>query len=215
MISTTISLREAEWEKESEVTREVRLLRSAREGNAAAAEELFLNYLKGSRSIGCLLRKALANPADREEMLHEIYMALVSTSNLFRGESRLSTYVYRVARITIFQKYRRENTMKRRQLLQTLTEALEPGDNGRSSPEAAYMLEQNHQLVERMIQELPGAYQEALRLRVQKDLSYEEIAAQMHLPINTVSTRIHKGKKLLAALHGSRKLSECQERQGL
>ena len=90
---------------------EAELLRKAREGDPKAAEVLFTEYLQNSRSIQGLLRRALPIPEDREEMLHEIYLQLTSGRNTFRGDSRLSTYVYQVARITVFQKFRRENTL--------------------------------------------------------------------------------------------------------
>jgi RNA polymerase sigma-70 factor (ECF subfamily) len=129
-------------------------------------------------------------------------MALIGGSNDFRGEARLSTYVYQVARITIFQRYRRENTLKRRRAASDANCEDLP-DSGWSNPEFAYESKQTRTRVGRMIEGLPQAYREALRLRVLGDLTYEEIAAEMHLPVNTVSTKIHKGKKLLAALHES------------
>src|SRR5262245_27907182 len=95
------------------VNEEVELLRQAPEGNAAAAEKFYKEYLQDSRAIQGLLRRALPIPEDREEMLHDIFLQLTSGNNSFRGESRLSTYVYQVARITLLQKFRRENTLKR------------------------------------------------------------------------------------------------------
>ncbi|PWT92698.1 MAG: hypothetical protein C5B54_03140 [Acidobacteria bacterium] len=182
------------------ITDEVDLLRRARQADRAACEELFVRYLKESSSIQGLLRRALARPEDREEMLHEIYMQLISANNDFRGESRLSTYVYQVARVTIFQKYRRENTLKRRGVLRVISQAFDIPDKAQSNPEYCYIQKECHQTLETMIHKLPTAYREALRLRVMENYSYNEIAEEMRLPLNTVSTKIHKGKRLLASL---------------
>jgi RNA polymerase sigma-70 factor, ECF subfamily len=47
---------------------------------------------------------------------------------------------------------------------------------------------------------LPDAYREVLRLRVLQGMSYDEIAKKLSIPMNTVSTKIHKGKKLLSGI---------------
>lgn len=179
---------------------EVELLRKAREGDPQAAETLFTEFLQKSRSIQGLLRRALPVPEDREELLHDIYLQLTSGKNTFRGESRLSTYVYQVARITVFQKFRRENTLKRGRTYRTIVEATELADGVQSNPEYSYSLKEGRRILHSLIDSLPEVYREAMRLRVVEDRSYEEIARQLKLPLNTVSTKIHKGKKLMAQL---------------
>lgn len=187
---------------------EIDLLRRAREADPAASEELFVKYLKESRSVNGLLRRALSNPQDREEMLHEIYLQLISGQNSFRGEARLSTYVYQVARITLLQKFRKENTLKRGKIYRTISEPYDIADGIHSNPEYAYSLKEARQILSDIINRLPDAYRETLRLRVLEDLSYEQIASRMQLPLNTVSTKIHKGKKLLANILKERGLTE-------
>ncbi len=178
--------------------REVELLERARAGDAAAGEELFTKYLKESRPIAALLRKGLRRPEDREEVLHEIYLQLTTGANAFRGESKLSTYVYQVARITLLQRYRRENTLKRGKIYRRAGEPSDVSAGQASNPEYAYTLKQGRAILEEMIGRLPETYREVMRLRVLDDLSYDQIAGRLQIPLNTVSTRIHKGKKLLA-----------------
>lgn len=187
---------------------EVELLRKAREGDPQAAEKLFTEHLLNSRSIQGLLRRALPLPEDREEMLHDIYLQLTSGKNTFRGEARLSTYIYQIARITVFQKFRRENTLKRGKTYRTIVEATELADGVQSNPEYSYSLKEGRRLLHELIAMLPETYRDAMQLRVVNDQSYEEIAAKLNLPLNTVSTKIHKGKKLMAALLKERGVTE-------
>jgi RNA polymerase sigma-70 factor (ECF subfamily) len=179
---------------------EAQLLKRARAGDPAAAEELYVKFLKQSRAIASLLRRALPNLDDREEMLDEIYLQLVSSANIFRGEARLSTYIYQIARITVFQKYRRENTLKRGKIYRTLVDPSNLMAGGHSDPEYIYSMKEARAILKGMIDRLPETYREVLRLRVLQDMSYDEIAKTLSLPINTVSTKIHKGKKLLALI---------------
>jgi RNA polymerase sigma-70 factor (ECF subfamily) len=179
---------------------EVELLQKARDGDRQAGEELFTKYLKDSKSIAGLLRRALPNPEDREEMLHEIYLQVISGHKTFRGESRLSTYLFQIARITLLQKYRKENTLKRGKIYRTMVDAMELSAGSKSSPEYLYSMKESREILKNMLERLPDAYREVLRLRVLESLSYDEIAQKLRLPLNTVSTKIHKGKKLLAGI---------------
>ncbi len=150
----------------------------------------------------------MSNPDDREEILHEIYLQLIGGQNQFRGDARLSTYVYQVARVTIFQKFRKENTLKRGKVYRQISEPIDVAGSEESSPEYFYRVKQAREIIEEMIGRLPEAYREALRLRVLEDDSYEEIAQKLKIPLNTVSTKIHKGKKLLALIFKEKGLSE-------
>jgi RNA polymerase sigma-70 factor, ECF subfamily len=187
---------------------EIDLLQRARSGDKKAGEELFLQYLQNSKPIQGLLRYALPNREDREELLHEIYLQLISGRNLFRGDARLATYVYQVARVTIFQKYRKENALKRGKIYRHISESFDVADHPESSPEYFYKVKQAREMMKEMIARLPEAYREALNLRIFEDCTYEEIAEKLKIPLNTVSSRIHKGKKLLALIFKEKGLSE-------
>ena len=179
---------------------EIQLLQRARAGDRAAGERLFVEYLKNSKPIQGLLRHALSNPEDREDVLHEIYLQLISGRNEFRGDARLSTYIYQVARVTIFQKFRKENTLKRGKIYRHISEPMDIADREETGPEYYYRLKQAREILSKLIDKLPEAYREAIRLRVLEDDSYEEIAEKLKVPLNTASTKIHKGKKLLSML---------------
>jgi len=190
------------------VNYEVELLKRAREGDQQAAEELFTDYLKNSRPIAALLRRALSNPEDREEMLHEIYLQLITGGSSFQGKSRLSTYIYRIARVTVFQRYRRENTLKRGKIFRKVMEDTEIPADDSAGPEYSFSHKQGREIIRDLISMLPEAYRGVLELRVLKDKSYEDIAEDLKIPINTVSSRIHKGKKLLAEIMRERGFKE-------
>ena len=68
------------------------------------------------------------------------------------------------------------------------------------SPEYVYSVKQKSHLLTELIDTLPEAYREAVKLRILEGSSYQEIAGQLNIPISTVSTKIHKGKGLLLAL---------------
>jgi len=48
-----------------------------------------------------------------------------------------------------------------------------------------------------LIDSLPPHYRIVVLMRHQQDLSYEEIAEALHLPLGTVKARIHRARALL------------------
>ncbi len=181
---------------EAKTVREQELIGRARGGDREAAEKLFVDYIQQSKPINGLLRRALFNPADREEMLHDIFLQLMCGPD-FRGEAQLSTYVYQIARRTVFQKFRREKTRKRGGFCQITSPYLEQEAGLHSNPEYRYSMGRRQKLLRELIEGIPRPYRIALQLRVLNDMTYAEIANQLHVPLNTVSTKIHKGKKNL------------------
>jgi len=178
--------------------READLLNKARSGDPAATQALYEQYLKNSPAVLGLLRRALPHPEDREDALHDILIALLESRAEFRGEAQLSTYVFQVARVTLLQRFRRENTAKRGGLVRTIAAPdarAEPAAPG--TPHYYYEQQEMRQIVRRQVAELPEVYREAVWLRAVEGLTYEEVAVRLQIPPNTAATRIHKGKQLL------------------
>ncbi len=65
-------------------------------------------------------------------------------------------------------------------------------------PEAAFERREHQEAVERMLQALGPLDRAAIVLRFWYDLSYEEMASALSLPVNTVKSRIHRAKRRLA-----------------
>ena len=54
-------------------------------------------------------------------------------------------------------------------------------------------------LVRRWIRDLPEPLRQAMVLSSMEELSYEEIARILHVPVGTVGSRIHSARKKLLA----------------
>ena len=64
-------------------------------------------------------------------------------------------------------------------------------------PAARFEAEQRRVLVRRAVDTLPPHYRIVVILRHVQDLSYEEIAEALNLPLGTVKARIHRARALL------------------
>lgn len=181
---------------------EQNLLSRARSGDRQAQAELYEKHIHGSASIRSLLRRAVPSEADRDDLLHEIFLAAVEGKGEFRGDARLSTYLFRVAQLTVLDAYRAANAQKRGGHVRLIAEAewaenaaLEPSSRPLEFEEVEVRL-----AVDRLMQEVPEAFRLALRLRIVEELDYQQIADRLAIPLNTVGTRIFKGKTVLVKL---------------
>ncbi len=89
------------------------MLSWARAGDRQAQAVLYEQHIYGSASIRGLLRRAVDEEPEREDLLHEIFLAVVQSKAEFRGDSRLSTYLFRAAQVTVLEAHRAANTQKR------------------------------------------------------------------------------------------------------
>ncbi|MBI3655069.1 MAG: RNA polymerase sigma factor [Acidobacteria bacterium] len=180
------------------IPREVELLHKARSGDRAAVELLYETYLKNSVFVQRLLTGLLAKPEDRDDALHDILVTILESKTAFRGESQLSTYIVQIARLTLFQRFRRENTIKRGGWVRKFAESEVPSEpTSTETPYYSFVRKERREIMHHLIDELPDAYREAVRLRAIEDLSYEEVAERLEISYNTASTKIHKGKRIL------------------
>jgi RNA polymerase sigma-70 factor, ECF subfamily len=54
-----------------------------------------------------------------------------------------------------------------------------------------------HNIINRLIGELPKAYRAALTLRYHEEMSYEEIASALEQPLGTVKNSVYRARKML------------------
>ncbi|MEV6303532.1 RNA polymerase sigma factor [Actinoplanes sp. NPDC051861] len=160
-------------------------------GNPAALRRL-LSAISSGRLAHPALRRVLADAADVEDAAQETLIAVSRGIGTFAGRARFTTWLHRVATNAALDVLRRRD--RGGIPSQDLPEpALRAGELRRMSSIAATRLD-----VENAMRLLPDRYREALRLREWEQRSYEEIAAELDLPVNTVRTHISRGRRLLA-----------------
>ena len=68
------------------------------------------------------------------------------------------------------------------------------------TPEEALIRMQRDETLKQLVDQLKEPYRRIIHMRYYEDLSYEEIAQQLHLPLGTVKVRLMRAKNLLAAV---------------
>jgi len=170
---------------------DIRVIR-AQKGDTAAFEDLVREHQ--TRLYHTCLRM-MANPDDARDMAQEILVKVWRNLPAFKGESSLSTWLYRIAMNTCLDELRRRKKAK-----QTSMEALAESGWEPTDPEAERLLDRslNRELLHCALDELPEDFRAVVVLRDVDGLAYEEIAEVLACPIGTVRSRLNRARKMLA-----------------
>ena len=167
---------------------ERRLLVKIAAGDRDALAALYVSY--HDRLFKFVYRFTRSH-AEADELVNDVMLLVWEKASSFRGESRVSTWIFGIA----YRVSMRRITRKKLSIATTDPDAL---------PAEAQTME-TEDWVRYGIRKLPPAQQATVILVFYLGLSYEEIAAVTDCPVNTVKTRM---------FHARRKLREVLEFRG-
>jgi RNA polymerase sigma-70 factor (ECF subfamily) len=130
------------------------------------------------------------------DLAQEALLQVLRSLSRFRGEASLTTWIHGLTMRVCLHHLRRE---RRRQ-----TESWEEVSVGRAEPISAegrpleaVTRRQVQQLVHRAVAQLALPFRSVIVLHGLAGMTYEETAAALRLPVNTVKTRVHRAKAKL------------------
>lgn len=169
------------------------LIARCRQGDDSAFRELVDQY-KGL--VFALIARSVANPARAEELAQDVFLKVHKGLPYFRGESKLSTWIYRIVINALSQERPDLATA-------SLDEAPQGGGRPQWQPAAndrAFGDLLVRDRVQKAIERLPVQYQVLINGHYMKGMRYEELAAALDLPMGTVKTHLHRAKRRLRQL---------------
>lgn len=171
------------------------LVARARDGDAEAFDALVVRYQ--DRVFNMSLRM-LGNREDALDVSQEIFLTVYRGLDRFEERSRFGTWLYRITVNRCRDELRRRGSVKhtRPQSLDASEPCIEPAGQDATPAQHASARELEG-LVESAIAGLPEEARETLLLRDTQDLSYDEIAAVLDVPVGTVRSRLNRARVLL------------------
>lgn len=169
------------------------LIARCRQGDETAFRELVEQY-KGL--VFALVARSVANRARAEELAQDVFLKVHRGLPYFRGEARLSTWIYRIAANVLSQERPDRATASLDEVKPGETEPrLKPAVEDRSFGDLALK-----DRLDKAIQRLPIQYQVLVNGHYLKGLQYDELAEALNLPMGTVKTHLHRAKRQLRHL---------------
>jgi len=177
-----------------------RLIARLQARDQAAVHELAERY--GSRIYQLALRQ-MKNREDAEEVTQDVLMKVYRKIGAFRGDSALSSWIYRITFNTAMSRLRTSKLARQAQQQERnrdeddkLRALREPADWS-NLPDEAMLRTQMRTAVFAAIEELPEIYRAPVVLRDIEGLSTEEASTRLHVKDQTLKSRLHRGRLML------------------
>jgi len=155
------------------------------------------------------------NPADAEDLVQDTYLKAYRSFGTFQEGTNLKAWLYRILTNTFINTYRAKKRRPEETEVDDVEElylyrrlgGLEAAAAGRSAEEE--VLERiTDDEVKQALESLPEQFRMAVLLADVEGFSYKEIAAILDIPIGTVMSRLHRGRRGL-----QKRLFEFMERR--
>jgi RNA polymerase sigma-70 factor, ECF subfamily len=164
-------------------------------GREDGFEELVRRY---QRPIAAYVYRMVGDYDAALDLTQEVFIKVYSSLERYRSEYKFSTWIYKIAHNASVDHLRRGASRE-----QALTSEIDGEEreiavlSRKLSPEQEYAVEERRSEIERVVRQLPTVYRELIILRHQHDLSYDEIAEVMSLPLGTVKNRLFRARELM------------------
>jgi RNA polymerase sigma-70 factor (ECF subfamily) len=178
------------------------LVERLRERDELALADLSLIY---GHKIFQLAFRCLRNHEDAEEVVQDVLMKVFRKIELFRGDSALSSWIYRITFNTAMSRLRRGKALRMIEVseFEIGTSAGEEGPRAHDPADWSQMADEEllrRQMRARLLEavgNLPAIYREPVILRDLEGLSTEEASTQLRVKDQTLKSRLHRGRTLL------------------
>jgi RNA polymerase sigma factor (sigma-70 family) len=179
---------------------ELELIQQLRAGDEQAFKSLVTNYqdLVYNTALGIV-----QNSADAEDVAQEVFIQVYRSIDQFKGDARLSTWIYRITTTKALDHIR---SRKRKKRFAFITSLFGPNDElvhepvDFQHPGVALDRKEQAALLFQMITQLPENQKVAFTLHKTEELSYQEIAEVMQLSVSAVESLLFRARQNLRKL---------------
>lgn len=173
------------------------LVRRAVRGSEEASRELVRRY---QRPVFNLIARMVRDPALAEDLAQETFLKTFSHLKAYDPRYRFTSWILKIAHNTAV------DALRRPRVVLPLTESedgegfeAQAPEGGEGNPALALERQDLARALDDAIDRLRPEYREVVVLRYQEELSYEEVAELLGLPLGTVKSYLHRARAELAA----------------
>lgn len=171
------------------------LVERCRRGDEGAFQELVETY-KGL--VFALIARTVQDRSHAEDLAQDVFLRVHRGLPYFRGEARLSTWIYRIVANVCLQDQAKPAAAPRAAV--SLDEAQARGQAMPSAPDRRFGDLELRDRLEKAIARLPANYRLVVAAHYLEGVQYEDLAEALQLPLGTVKTQLHRAKQQLRRL---------------
>ena len=169
------------------------LVSSSRNGNQDAFALLVQRH---QRRVFNIVYRMLLNYEESNEITQEVFFAAWQSLPSFRGDAQFSTWLYRIAYNCCLKQLelrKRDQAMQLAMQTEQILEHSSVDERAHSELDAR----DRQLLVHEQLSNLPAKYRIVLVLRHLQEMTYEEMAEILAMPIGTIKTHLFRARNLL------------------
>lgn len=172
------------------------LIRRCKAGDEDAWREFIDTY---KHVVYSFAYDMLRNPEDAEDVAQEVFINAFRAIGSFRGDARISTWLYRVTKNAClnFIRQRERSTWESLDDQDGNWEELLDCDDEMPTPEELMLTNELREVVRGKIDELPPIYRTAIIMCDMRQLSYDEAARILGVPVGTLKSQVFRARRML------------------
>lgn len=147
--------------------------------------------------------RIMGNQQDAEDAAQDVFVRLFEKAHTFRGQSKITTWLYRIAVNTSLNHLRKKKWERVFSFYSTTDENSEDNQNMLFSskesdkPDKQFEQRQTQKLLRQALKRLPDKQRAAFVLHKFEGLSYQQITEILNTSLSSVESLIHRAKKNL------------------
>ena len=187
---------------------DLELVQSAVDGDEESFARLMARY---KNTIYFMLLKMVNNKSDAEDLTLEAFGKAFKNLHQYSPNYAFSTWLFKIASNNCIDFIR-----KKKGILLSIDNNSENNESENpvkiaskeSNPEERLIRVQNALLMRNMVRKLKPRYQTLVEYRYFRELSYEEIASELQLPLGTVKAQLFRAREILFKLIETTEMNE-------
>lgn len=176
--------------------KEQRIVLRAQKGNVKAFEKLVIEHEKIVYNI---IYRIMNNSEDTYDLSQETFIKAYTNIKQFNGESKFSTWLYRIATNASLDELRKRKGKETFSMDQTIagkdSDIIPEYEDESQDIEEKIMEKEQTYIIECALKELSETHRAVMVLREMQDLSYDEIAETLEITLGTVKSRISRARQ--------------------
>lgn len=179
---------------------EITLVEKAKSGDRIGFNQIVVIYRK---QVYRFARRLLVSHDDADDVTQEVFIRLYYSISDFRGESKLSTYIYRITYNLSLNYLKKKN--KSLKLHSDIEDDAVANMKGDYNPEEDFQQSEKEKLVRNAYDSLPDKQKAIFNLRFYENLTYDEISKITGKSVGGVKANyFHAFKKIEAKIKKSK-----------